>query len=469
MIKRIIKSAVDFIPGKKITAIILIASVVSGIAYEFAVKPAFLKRNMRSQQDKNRSGDISVASVEAKEIKDTIETLGEIVFKEKVNISSRVNGRLARILLREGSSVRKGDLIAEIERLPYEITLKQQKSELEIAQRALELSEAKYSDALKGVEIKLKTIQKAKTDLYDKKVSYENMALILKNKTELFKAGGISQTELESVKTQYTTLEAKYELAKSDYEIQQVGYREQDIAAEGIKVPATERERLEIYKRINTKIERAEVESARSRVKQAESSLLSTELLLKETYIRSPLTGVVAVRNMEAGEMVREDSVIATVIDISKVYISMNLNEKEVRRVRKGQRVKFTADALGNSREFSGNVETITPLLDTKSRTLEVRAVIENPGRELLPGMFSRAVIDTGVNVKGLLVPGGAIVKREDGREEVYLVKNGIVILQGVTSGSRHGDEVLIEEGLAEGDRIIVKGVNSVYQGMKLQ
>jgi membrane fusion protein (multidrug efflux system) len=92
---------------------------------------------------------------------------------------------------------------------------------------------------------------------------------------------------------------------------------------------------------------------------------------------------------MEAGEMVREDSVIATVIDISKVYISMNLNEKEVRRVKKGQSVRFTADALGDSRAFSGNVETITPLLDSKSRTLEVRAIIENPGRELLPGMFS--------------------------------------------------------------------------------
>jgi multidrug efflux pump subunit AcrA (membrane-fusion protein) len=118
----------------------------------------------------------------------------------------------------------------------------------------------------------------------------------------------------------------------------------------------------------------------------------------------------------------------------------MNLNEKEVRRVKKGQVVRFTADALGDSRKFSGNVETITPLLDSKSRTLEVRAIIENPGRELLPGMFSRAVIDTGENVKGLLIPESALVKKEGGREEVYLVKNGIAVLQGVTTGSRQGD-----------------------------
>lgn len=469
MIRRLLYFIKRFMSRKRIIAVILIIAVAAGIAYEVAVKPVFIKNRSAESQKKRQLSDIGTLILESREIKDRIETLGEIVFKEKVNISSKVNGRLARIIVRAGSGVKKGELIAEIERLPLEITLKQQKSELDIASRGLDLSEAKYSDAMKGVEIKLKSIHKAKTDLYDKKVSYENMELILRNKTELFKAGGISQTELEGIKTQYTTLQAKYELAKADYEIQQVGYREQDIVADGLPVPGSEREKLEIYKRINTKIEKAELESARSKVRQAEGSLLSTELLLKETYIRSPLTGVVAVRNMEAGEMVREDSVLATVIDISKVYISMNLNEKEVRRVKKGQNVKFTADALGSSREFSGRVETITPLLDTKSRTLEVRAVIENPGRELLPGMFSRAVIDTGVNVKGILVPKESVLRREDGREEVFVIRNGIVLTQGIVTGGESGEALVVKEGLAEGDRIVVKGLESVYQGMKLQ
>ncbi|HRX49496.1 MAG TPA: biotin/lipoyl-binding protein, partial [Spirochaetota bacterium] len=289
---------------KRVIAAILIIIVATGISYEILIKPEFMKRSSVPLKNSSNTIGIETSVLESREIRETIETLGEIVFKEKVNISSKVNGRLSRILVREGKNVRKGELIAEIERLPLEITLKQQKSELDIARKALELSQAKYSDALKGVEIKLKTIQKAKTDLYDKKVSYDNMTLILRNKTELFKAGGISQTELEGVKTQHTTLLTKYELAKADYEIQQVGYREQDIVAEGIKVPAGEREKLEVYKKINTKIERAELESAKSKVKQAEGSLLSTELLLKETYLRSPINGVVAVRNMEAGEMV---------------------------------------------------------------------------------------------------------------------------------------------------------------------
>ncbi len=456
------------IPGKKLLVVILLMIVAAGIAADLLIKPLFLKRDKPAAPGKSGSMNIITGIVESREISETIETPGEIVFKEKVNISSRVNGRLARVYSREGQIIKKGELIAEIERLPLEITLKQQKSELDIAKKGFELAEARYCDALKGVEIKLKSIMKAKTELYDKKVSYENMNLILKNKTELFNAGGISQTELEGIKTQHTTLNAKYELAKADYEIQQVGYREHDIAAEGLKVPASEREKLELFKRINTKIERAEVEAARSRVRQAESGLLSTELLIRESYLRSPISGVIAVRNMEAGEMVREDSVIATVIDISRVFISMNLNEKDVHRIRKGQNVRFSADAL-SGKMFDGVVETITPLLDTKSRTIEVRAAVSNPVRNLLPGMFSRAVINTGNMVKGILIPKTSVMRREDGREEVFVVKNGILIAQNISTGSETGEEILVTEGLAEGDRIVIKGVNLAYQGMKLQ
>ena len=51
----------------------------------------------------------------------------------------------------------------------------------------------------------------------------------------------------------------------------------------------------------------------------------------------------------------------------------------------------------------------------------------------------------------------------------MYLIQSSIAVLQGVTTGSRQGDEIIIEEGLSEGDRVVVKGINSVYQGMKMQ
>jgi len=464
---------INFITSKnfkiRIIALALIAVTAGGIIYGLVIRPEIIEKREAALSKKSVKETVSTIIAEGKDVRDTIQVLGQIVFKEKVNISSKVNGRLSRIYVKDGKRVGRGELIAEIERLPFEITLKQQKSELEIANKALELSEAKYSDALKGIEIKFKTIKKAKAELYDKKISYENMDNVLKNKTALFKAGGVSNTELEGIKTQHTTLRTKYELAESDYEIQLVGYRDQDIKNEGIKVPVTTDEKIKVYKEINTKIEKAEVESAKSRVQQARSSLLSTELLLKETYIRSPITGVIAVKNMEGGEMVKEDSVISTVMDISSVFISMNLNEKDLTKVKSGQKVTFSVDAFNIDKSFTGTVDTVSPVLDTKTRSVEVKAIVSNGNSALLPGMFARAVIDTGKSVKGILIPKGAVIIHEDGRSEVYIVKNGLVVKENIITGSEYGEEIQIVEGVNDGDRVVVSGLNSVYQGMKIE
>ena len=451
---------------KRLVAFCITAVIAGGIAYGIMFSPA-LPWEKSKVRVKQQVPDISTMLVKSVEIRDTINCLGQIVFREKAGISSKVSGRLAKIYVREGQNVKKGEVIAEIERLQYEITLKQQKSELEIAKKALELAEAKYSDAMMGVEIRLKAIKKAEAELRDKKAVFENMEHILHNKTELYRAGGISKTEYEGIKTQHTTLLTDYEVARSDLEIQQVGYRNTDITSSGYKVPALESERVRILRIINTKIERAEVESARARLKQAESSLLSTRLILSETYIRSPLTGVVAVRGMDAGEMVREDSIIATVMDISSVYVSVSLGEKEVKRINRGQKISFTVDAFPE-RIFTAVIETVTPLLDSKTRTFEVKGIAGNSSAELLPGMFSRAVIDTGKSVKGIMIPSGSLVRGEDGRTEVYIVRNGIVIRENIVTGNEVSGDVQVLEGLKEGERIVVGGLDSVYQGMKI-
>lgn len=451
-------------PRARFTVLVILAAVICGIVYGVM----FIEVPWRKKPAQNSAGaGITTMVVESCEVRETIDCLGQIVFREKASISSKVSGRIAKIYVREGQRVRKGDVIAEIERLQYEITLKQQKSELEIANRALDLSEAKYSDAMKGVEIKLKTIKKAEAELRDKKATFENMKNVLHNKTELYRAGGISKTEYESVKTQYTTLLTNYEVARSDLEIQQVGYRDIDITSSGYGVPSSEAEKIKILKIINTKIERAELESAKARVKQAESSLLSTQLILSETYIRSPLTGVVAVRGMETGEMVREDSVIATVMDISRIYVSINLGEREIKRITKGQKVVFTVDAFPE-KKFTAVIDTVTPVLDSKTRTFEVRGIADNGKSELLPGMFSRAVIDTGRSVKGIVIPSAAVIKGEDGRSGIYIVRNGIVVRENIVTANEGAENVQVTEGLREGDRIVVRGTNSVYQGMKL-
>lgn len=312
--------------------LIIIASVVTQLpVFNTAGKDD--AHNLNPKEPGTDDGSIETFTAALQEASEEIEILGQIVFKEKINISSKVTGRLSKITVHEGDRVTAGQLIAEVERLPLEITLSQQKSELEIAQKAFDLAKAKFENAVKGIEIKLKIIHKARAELNDKLVSYQNMDRILKNKTTLYEAGGLSESELKTLKTQHTTAYTAYQLAKSDLEIQLVGYRDEDIKAEGMSVPASEKEKIELFKKINTKIERAELESARSRISQAENNIQSTAIMIKETYIRSPIVGMVAARSMEAGEMIKPESIIATLINITEIYLSMNLNERDRKSV----------------------------------------------------------------------------------------------------------------------------------------
>lgn len=449
----------------RVIGAVLLAIIVGGTAFQivqtFREKAGVPQSKTAAEDD----GSIETYRVTMKEVTDEIEILGQIIFREKVNISSKVTGRLSKILVHEGARVTAGQLLAEIERLPLELTLKQQQSELDIAKKAYDLSRAKYENALKAIEIKLKTIEKAEADLNDKRVSYENMDRVLRNKQVLYKAGGLSESELKAAQTQHTTVYTRYQLAKSDLEIQFVGFRDEDITSEGLTVPKNKAERMELLKKINTKIERAELEAARSRIRQAEGNLESTQLLIKETWVRSPITGVVAAKSMEAGEMVKPDSVIATVMNIASVFLAMNVNEKDLKKIKNGQMVAFTVDALGEE-NFKAKIARITPVLDLKTRTVEIKAEIGNPGNRLLPGMFARAKIETGGREEKLVIPISSFINRNGNKGEIYVVKKGILFKQKVTTGSEYRDVVEVTSGVREDDIIISKGINVVYPGM---
>lgn len=457
--KQTVKIAVS-----SLVALVAISSII-GFFSSRATKDDDYSAGITIGNDNPSESEIAYHTVEPRDISEEIEILGQVVFHEKVNISSKVNGRLEKIYIQEGKRISRGQLLAQIERLPLEINLKQQIAELEIARRSHDLSRAKYENALKAIDIKLKAIVKAKAELEDKKVSYENMNRILKNRMVLFKAGGISESDLESLKANHKTSYTQYLLAQSDLDIQLIGFRDSDIIAEGYRVPKDRMRRTAIIKHINTKVEQAELEAAKSKVFQMEKSVESTRILLGETSIRSPINGLVASKNMEAGEMVKDDSIIATLVDISRVFIAMNVNEREITRVQPGQHVIFTVDALGDT-SFKGRIDRITPVLDVKTRTIEVKAIVDNPGNRLLPGMFTRARIVVS-SAERLVIPLTSLAKREGNRGEVYLVKKDIIFRQGVELGSEYRSDIEIVKGLQTGDTIVSKGTNLVYPGMK--
>lgn len=462
------------VPRGKKPLIILLLSALAVLALFQAGKGLYRRFGPAAAQEQN-AGDLSRTGesigyyrVDPRDVVESIDILGQIVFFEKVNVSSKVNGRLDKIYIKEGTRVHKNQLIAEIERLSLQLSLKEQQAELDIAMKSFDLANARYENSFKAIEIKFAQIRKARAEVYDKKIAFDNMTRTLNNKAVLFKAGGISESDYEAVKAQHTSFHTRYVNANSDLEIQEVGFRDIDITSSGYTLPKTQGEKVKLYQAINTKMEKAELEAARSKIRQVEQSIQSTRILITETYIRSPLTGVVAVKNMEAGEIVKNDSVIATLMDISKVFLSLNISEKDSKAIKDGQEVSFTADAFSGE-TFNGRVARITPVFDVKTRTFEIKALVPNPGMRLIPGMFARAKIITGKKSGALLVPLSSLISKEAAAGEVYLVKKGIVFKQKIELGKEHEGAIEAVKGLEGGDIIVSKGINLVYPDMKVE
>ena len=245
------------------------------------------------------------------------------------------------------------------------------------------------------------------------------------------------------------------------------GFRDEDLRRRGMPVPENREKKRELLKRLNTRVDRVALEAARNNLKKVATSIEIIKTNINEATIRAPMRGMVAVRNVEIGERVRDETNLFVLMNISEVYLVVNIGEKEVGALRKNQKALFMVDAVPG-KKFHGRVFLINPYLDESTRTVEVKIRTANKEQRLKPGMFARGSIiaDTVKNV--ILIPDEALQQRGDSAQ-VFLLRDGHVYRKKITIGRRfeEGHEVL--SGLAEGDTVVVGAVRMLSDGMSVR
>lgn len=195
----------------------------------------------------------------------------------------------------------------------------------------------------------------------------------------------------------------------------------------------------------------------------------SYENLLENTILRSPVSGVVTARNYDRGDMYGMSQPLYTVQQITPVKLLVPISESDYTKVRKGDKVSVTADALpGNT--YVGSIVRIYPTMDAATHTFNVEVQVRNEKRELRPGMFARATVDFG-SVENVVIPDQAAVKMQGaGTRQVFVLNSDNTVSVKVVTLGRHFDnkyEVL--EGLAGDETIVVKGQTSLKAGDKVE
>lgn len=191
---------------------------------------------------------------------------------------------------------------------------------------------------------------------------------------------------------------------------------------------------------------------------------------LADTRLVAPISGIVARRDLEPGEMVSPGRPVFTIVAIDPIEIRAGIPEIEIGRVHVGQTAIVSVPALGD-RTFEGRVSVAGVSADPSARTYSVEILAPNPGGVLLPGMIAEVLIEGDERVSSLMVPGQAIVRDEDEvpRVFVYYPEEERVFGRRVEPGGVYRQEVEVRDGLRAGELIVVAGQNELRDGMQVR
>ena len=191
--------------------------------------------------------------------------------------------------------------------------------------------------------------------------------------------------------------------------------------------------------------------------------------LEENTYLRSPISGVVSARNYDQGDMYSSmGQAIFTVQQITPVKLLVGISESDYTRIKVGQKVQISVDALPGE-SFEGKIVRIHPTIDAKSHTFDAEVHVANSNRKLRPGMYARVSVDFGSN-NSVVVPDISVVKQQGSGVRTVFVLNedGSVSEKVVTPGRHFHGNYEILDGIAEGERVVVKGHSALRNGSKV-
>ncbi|MBQ6761759.1 MAG: efflux RND transporter periplasmic adaptor subunit [Bacteroidales bacterium] len=191
--------------------------------------------------------------------------------------------------------------------------------------------------------------------------------------------------------------------------------------------------------------------------------------LLENTILRSPINGYVTARNFDVGDMFAMSAPLFTVQQVVPVKLLVGISENEYTKVKKGDVVSLTVDALPG-RTFSGKINRLYPTINAATHTFNAEVIVSNGDRALRPGMFARVTVNFGTNHR-IVLPDRCIVKQEGtGQRFVYLLReDDTVNYVPVTLGRHIGSEYEVVEGVQEGETVVSKGQAALKDGVKVQ
>ncbi|ALM52017.1 hypothetical protein BJB45_05415 [Halomonas huangheensis] len=214
---------------------------------------------------------------------------------------------------------------------------------------------------------------------------------------------------------------------------------------------------------------RADVEDSRAQLQQVEADIQSLEALLANYTIRAPFDGVVGVRRVSVGTLITPGTELATLDDVSSMKLDFQVPEVRLGVLSQGLPLNATTTAYPDQ-VFEGEIATIDSRVDPVSRSIQVRAVLDNSAGVLKPGMLMRVTIARSPR-EALVIPESAVVPQGQ-RKRVWVItdtEQGTIEQRDIEVGSRREGEVEVTAGLEAGELVVTHGADRLHSAATIQ
>ncbi len=367
------------------------------------------------------------------------ESVAQTVAAQTVDLRAQVGGTLEQVLFTHGSEVRRGQLLFVIDQRPYVAALQSARAQLAGAQAALR-------QALGQVQLR--------------------------------------QAEAQLAALRATLVNAQRQVARDRYLVAQQAIAQQqldnDTAAEqAAAANVADQQAVVKNTALSTQIG---IVQARAAVQQAQAAVTQAGLNLTYTTVRAPIDGVVGLLNVDQGNLVAANQILATMSSLDPIVAQFNVSELRLRELLALRRAGGadpraigtgapTFQLLlpdGSVYPHPGTFRALNRAVDPNSGTILVQALFPNPERRLRPGMYARVRAKLQDQPNTVLIPQAAVQEVQGVRTIFVVGPDGTVSVRAITTGGPYGAFFTVLQGLRAGERVIVEGLQKVRPGMRV-
>jgi len=260
------------------------------------------------------------------------------------------------------------------------------------------------------------------------------------------KAGSVLfQVDDELKQAAFKNAEANYEKAKKDYDRSKELFEQKSLTE-------------------------SQLDLSKLAFVNAETQYIVAKRQLEDTKIKTPISGYITAKYVDLGSMVQgapQPTLVANIVDISKVKVKLNVSENDIFNVKHGQKVEITSDAYPNI-IFFGTITSVSAKGD-EAHTFPIEISAENhPNTQLKAGMFAKVNFNLQEKNETTVIPRASIIGSVK-KPQVFVVENGIAKIRSIKVGQISETDIQVLSGINPGEVVVVNGQNNITDNTKVE